>query len=124
MRLALLATLVTLAAFAVNAEDKPAVVRKHWFVSGKVQGVSFRAFTYDAARELKLKGWVRNLTDRRVEIVAEGDEKAIAALLEKVKTGPPSAKVEAVKEAKVDPNEKLAPDFEIRDTSEPPKDAG
>jgi acylphosphatase len=99
------------------------VVRKHWFVSGQVQGVSFRAFTYEAAHDLKLKGWVRNLTDGRVEIVADGAEKAVAQLLEKVKKGPPLARVTDVKDAKANPNEKLAPEFEIRDSARPPKDA-
>jgi acylphosphatase len=113
---------ILLGAGALAADEKPAMVRKDWFVSGRVQGVSFRAFTYDAARELKVKGWVRNLTDGRVEIVAEADEKAIAALLAKVKRGPSAAKVEAVTEAKVDAGEKLAEEFEIRDSAAPPKD--
>jgi len=106
---------------AVHAADAPTVVRKHWFVSGQVQGVGFRAFTYEAARDLKLKGWVRNLTDLRVEIVAEGTEKDVARLLDRVKKGPPSSRVKDVADAKVDVNEKLAENFEIRDTAEPPK---
>ena len=99
--------------------DNPPV-RKHWFVSGRVQGVSFRAFTYESATDLKLTGWVRNLTDGRVEIVADGPEKTINQLLEKVKKGPPAAKVESVKEAKPDEKEKLADHFEIRDSATPP----
>jgi acylphosphatase len=102
-----------------SADEKAEMVRKHWFVSGRVQGVSFRAFTYDAARELKVRGWVRNLTDGRVEIVAEAEEKAVEALLAKVKRGPSAAKVEAVTEGKVDAEEKLAGEFEIRDTAAP-----
>src|SRR3954471_7074188 len=98
-----------------------AAVRKHWFVSGQVQGVGFRAFTYEAARDLKLKGWVRNLTDLRVEIVAEGGEKAVGKLLEQVRKGPPSSKVKDVADARVDDKEKLAEAFEIRDTAAPPK---
>jgi acylphosphatase len=116
-------SLAILLGAGASADEKPAIVRKHWFISGRVQGVSFRAFAYDAARELKVKGWVRNLTDGRVEIVAEADEKAIAALLAKVKRGPTAAKVEAVTEGKVDAGEKLAEEFEIRDSAAPPKDA-
>jgi acylphosphatase len=116
------AILLTALAAAVNAApgEKP-VVRKHWFVTGQVQGVGFRAFTADAARELKLRGWVRNLTDARVELVAEGEEKAVVELLARVEKGPRSAKVKSVDEAKVDSTEKLAERFEIRDTADPPK---
>ena len=105
-----------------GAEENKAVVRKHWFVSGQVQGVGFRAFTYESARDLKLRGWVRNLTDRRVEIVAEGPPKQVEQLLEKVKKGPEFGRVEGVKEGKVDEKEKLAEEFEIRDSAPPPKD--
>jgi acylphosphatase len=122
-----LIVLLTLASFApitaraaAAADDAPAV-RKHWFVSGRVQGVGFRAFTYEAATDLHLKGWVRNLTDGRVEAVAEGDEKSINDLLARVKKGPRSAQVKSVEEAHADAAEKLAPKFEIRDTAEPPK---
>jgi acylphosphatase len=117
MTIGLLASLVTAA--TTRGEEKT-VVRKHWFVSGQVQGVSFRAFTYEAASDLKLKGWVRNLTDGRVEMVAEGSEKAIDELLEKVKKGPPASRVDGVKEGKVDEKEKLADHFEIRDSATPP----
>jgi acylphosphatase len=117
MTIGLLVSLVTAA--TTRGEEKT-LVRKHWFVSGQVQGVSFRAFTYEAAADLKLKGWVRNLTDGRVEIVAEGSEKAIDQLLEKVKKGPPASRVDAVKEGKVDEKEKLADHFEIRDSATPP----
>ena len=120
-RLALAVLALVLTGAAAAAPQDPAAVRKHWFVTGQVQGVGFRAFTYEAARDLKLKGWVRNLTDLRVEIVADGPEKDVARLLERVKKGPPSSKVKDVAEAKVDEKEKLAESFEIRDTAEPPK---
>jgi acylphosphatase len=119
--LAALLTLTVLAVTPVRAADDTATVRKHWFVSGQVQGVGFRAFTYEAATDLHLRGWVRNLTDGRVEAVAEGDEKAVSDLLTRVKEGPRSAVVKSVEEAKADAAEKLAPKFEIRDTAEPPK---
>jgi acylphosphatase len=105
-----------------GAQENKTVVRKHWFVSGQVQGVGFRAFTYEAARDLKLRGWVRNLTDHRVEIVAEGAPKQVEQLLEKVKKGPQFGRVDSVKEGKVDEKEKLAEEFEIRDSAAPPKE--
>ena len=77
-RLALaIGLLLSFAATATFGADENHPVRKHWFVSGRVQGVSFRAFTYESATDLKLVGWVRNLTDGRVEIVAEGPAKGM-----------------------------------------------
>jgi acylphosphatase len=61
------------------------------------------------------------LTDGRVEVVAEGSEKAVGELLGRVKKGPTGAKVSEVVEGKVDGKEKLEEGFEIRDTGEPPK---
>jgi acylphosphatase len=65
--------------------------RLHLFVSGRVQGVFFRASTRDAARNLGLTGWVRNLPDGRVEALFEGDERALAQIIEWCRTGPPGA---------------------------------
>jgi acylphosphatase len=117
-----LATMLAIFTASLRGEDaKPdPTVRKHWFVSGRVQGVSFRAFTYESATDLKLTGWVRNLTDGRVEIVAAGTEKAITQLLEKIKKGPAGARVESVKESKAEEKEKLADHFEIHDSATPP----
>jgi acylphosphatase len=123
MTILCLASILAISAIRARGDANASTpVRKHWFVSGQVQGVSFRAFTYEAARDLKVRGWVRNLTDHRVEIVAEASPKAIEQLLERVKRGPQFARVEAVKEGKVDLKEKLAEQFEIRDSAEPPKE--
>lgn len=62
-------------------------------VSGRVQGVWFRAHTQDKARELGVNGWVRNLPDGSVEIVAQGDAAQIDALLSWARHGPPQAEV-------------------------------
>ena len=68
-------------------------MRLHVFFSGRVQGVFFRANTKRKADELCVNGWVRNLSDGRVEAVFEGDVKAVNALLEYCLHGQPYAKV-------------------------------
>jgi len=70
--------------------------RAHVFVSGRVQGVWFRASTRDKAEELSLKGWVRNLPDGRVEAVFEGDDRAVEEMVEWCRHGPPMARVDRV----------------------------
>jgi acylphosphatase len=70
--------------------------RAHVFVSGKVQGVGFRAFVQKEAVALGVQGWVKNLADGRVEAVAEGLKEKVDALLEKMKKGPAAAHVEKV----------------------------
>jgi acylphosphatase len=62
-------------------------------VAGKVQGVGFRYFTRNLAKKLGLKGYVRNLPDGTVEIVAEGDEETLRAFLKEIEKGPPLAEV-------------------------------
>ena len=73
-----------------------AMRRVHAIVSGRVQGVSFRAATADAARRLGICGWVRNLSDGSVELEAEGAAEQIVALLAWCERGPPSAHVAKV----------------------------
>jgi acylphosphatase len=68
----------------------------HFFVSGHVQGVWFRASTQDEAKALGLTGWVRNLLDGRVEVLACGGQKELEMLHEWLKKGPELAKVEQV----------------------------
>ena len=58
------------------------------FVSGMVQGVGFRYFTYREANRLGLGGYVKNLTDGRVEVYAEGPEDKLKNLLDVLKNGP------------------------------------
>ena len=68
----------------------------HAYISGSVQGVSFRYFAYHEALKLGLSGWVRNLRDGRVEAVFAGNRKSIEQMLDWCKEGPPAARVEAV----------------------------
>lgn len=65
-------------------------------VSGRVQGVFFRDHTRRWAASLGLSGWVKNLSDGRVEVLAEGVKESLEALIAKLKQGPPSASVENV----------------------------
>jgi acylphosphatase len=63
-------------------------------VRGRVQGVAFRHYTCRRAQELGVTGWVRNLPDGAVEGLFEGDDGAVAALVEWCRSGPPAARVE------------------------------
>ncbi|MEJ2749693.1 MAG: acylphosphatase [Anaerolineae bacterium] len=65
-------------------------------ISGRVQGVSFRYYTQQAANELHLSGWVANLPDGTVKVVAEGPEERLHKLIDKLRQGPPSSRVDAV----------------------------
>ena len=70
--------------------------RVHLLISGRVQGVFFRSNTRHFASELGLKGWVRNLQDGRVEVVAEGRKKVLDRLIEFCRKGPEGSKVENI----------------------------
>jgi acylphosphatase len=65
-------------------------------VRGRVQGVFFRAFVASNALELKLSGYVRNRPDDTVEVKAEGERTRLEKLAERLKVGPPAARVESV----------------------------
>ncbi len=78
-------------------------VRAHVYVSGRVQGVSYRATTRDHARERGVDGWVRNLDDGRVEAVFEGPRDAVEAMVEWCHDGSPAARVEDVEATYGDP---------------------
>ena len=82
-------------------------------ISGRVQGVCFRAYARDEARRLGLRGWVRNLPDGRVEALAQGDPAKLGTFEAWCRQGPSHAwvrKVEVVEEA-TDAGELLS--FEI-----------
>lgn len=68
----------------------------HTIVHGKVQGVWFRAWTRDTAKEMDVKGWVRNLADGNVEAVAQGDNSLLEQFLERLYVGPPLARVTTI----------------------------
>lgn len=70
--------------------------RVHVVISGRVQGVWFRATTKQKAEQLGLTGWVRNTYDGSVEAVFEGDENSVQEMLDWCHHGPPLSKVENV----------------------------
>lgn len=70
--------------------------RAHVFVSGRVQGVFYRASTRDHATELGIDGWVRNLDDGRVEAVFEGPEGTVGEMVEWCHDGSDLARVSDV----------------------------
>ena len=72
--------------------------RLHAFVSGRVQGVGFRYFVRSAAQSLGVDGWVRNLRDGRVELLAEGSQAELQDLLNEVRKGPSSSAVIDIEE--------------------------
>lgn len=80
----------------MSQNPSTARVHAHVLVSGKVQGVGYRASTWDMAQLLKLSGWVRNLRDGRVEAVLEGSQSQVAEMLRWCHQGPPAAVVDAV----------------------------
>jgi len=78
-------------------------VARHVRVTGRVQGVFFRAWTQQQADALGVNGWVRNCPDGRVEAHVEGDESAVDQMIDKLRRGPPSAHVEDVRTWDVEP---------------------
>lgn len=86
--------------------------RMHVIISGRVQGVFFRAYVRETAEALKLTGWVRNLYDGRVEAVFEGEDANVQTILEWCKKGPPHAIVKKV-DADEDPYTGEFRDFRI-----------
>ena len=70
--------------------------RVRLFVTGKVQGVFYRANTQQKAIELNITGWVRNLSDGSVEVLACGEAQQVANLVSWLHKGPPAASVTQV----------------------------
>ena len=91
------------------------MARKRIFASGRVQGVSYRAYAADEAMRLGLRGWVRNRSGGQVEALVEGDEETIQRFVDWCKKGSPASRV-----ASVDVKEDLGTDplgpFEVRPT--------
>ena len=70
--------------------------RVHLLVSGRVQGVFFRQALKVIAKKNNVLGWVRNLTDKRVEAILEGDGKSVNSVIEWAKIGPANSHVDDI----------------------------
>ena len=79
------------------AKDSPLVGRQvHFYVSGRVQGVGYRQFVKSRAKKLGLTGWVQNLPEGRVEVVAQGAKDRLEMLLHDANRGSFLSEVEDV----------------------------
>ncbi|HXF43715.1 MAG TPA: acylphosphatase [Pyrinomonadaceae bacterium] len=80
------------------------MIARKFFISGIVQGVGFRYFAQRAAAKHQIKGYVRNLSDGRVEAFAQGPEKDVEAFRDDLATGPIGAEVSKIEELVIDPD--------------------
>lgn len=85
-------------------------------VSGRVQGVAFRAYARAAARKVGATGWVRNLPDGKVEALVEGDRERVDSMVAWFHKGSPSSRVEKVTVYEETPTGQFS-DFEITFTA-------
>jgi acylphosphatase len=90
-----------------------AKVARHVRVTGRVQGVFFRAWARDAARQHDISGWIRNCNDGSVEAHFEGEEDAVRWLVDLMYDGPGGARVDRVAVEDAELEEMTA--FEVRD---------
>ena len=72
------------------------MIKAHVFISGLVQGVSYRAWMQKTARSLGLSGWAKNLFDGRVEAVFVGEKEKVEKMIEFLYQGPPASSVKKV----------------------------
>ncbi len=82
-------------------------------VSGRVQGVYFRLFTHNKAKHFAIKGSAKNLSDGRVEIIAEAEDIVIEKFIKWCRKGPITARVDHVEVSELEHDELLT-DFEIQ----------
>jgi acylphosphatase len=92
------------------------MTQTHLLIGGYVQSVGFRRFVQKEARKLGLTGWVRNLSDRRLEVVAQGSKEALEQLILLCRSGPFMAEVKGVSVA-FEEGDEVFTEFEIRETA-------
>ena len=80
-----------------------AAIARHLLITGRVQGVFYRNWTVDTARDLGLAGWVRNKSDGSVEAWIEGPADAIETFIQRAHAGPPAAQVARIATSEVTP---------------------
>lgn len=71
-------------------------IARHLMITGRVQGVWYRAWTTQTAEKLGVSGWVRNRSDGSVEAVITGQPQAVETMIERCRAGPPNAAVDNV----------------------------
>ena len=81
----------------MKAEADSELTRLQATVYGRVQGVGFRFFTLNAANELGLFGWVRNMPDGSVQLVAEGPKEQLTKFVSRLQIGPHSGHVDDIR---------------------------
>ena len=86
--------------------------RAHLFISGRVQGIFYRATCLDEARSRSLEGWVRNLPDGRVEALLQGPKDRVESMIKWCYRGPSEARVSDIDVTYEDTGDDLG-DFEI-----------
>lgn len=79
------------------------MITRRYFVSGRVQGVGFRWFVEREAQAIGVSGWVRNVSDGRVEVLASGTKAQHAELLARLHVGPRASDVRGVEELEEEP---------------------
>jgi acylphosphatase len=78
-------------------------VARRYYISGEVQGVGFRFFAQRAAARHQVVGYVRNLADGRVEVLAEGEPEGVEGFRHDLAAGPQQARVAQVEELNLEP---------------------
>lgn len=82
-------------------------VARRLVIHGRVQGVFYRGWSMETARDLGLRGWVRNRSDGTVEALLQGETPAIERFIDMARAGPPAARVDRIEAQPVEPDESL-----------------
>ena len=96
----------------MNTDDSRATYR--WLVSGRVQGVGFRWYVLNTARQLGVAGWARNLPDGRVDVAGQADPEVLGILEGKLRRGPLLSHVNNVERTDITSEVDELNSFEIR----------
>jgi acylphosphatase len=80
------------------------IIARKFFISGQVQGVGFRYFAQRSSARHQVRGYVKNLEDGRVEVLAEGNAAAVEAFRHDLAAGPTYSRVSKIEELVVEPN--------------------
>ena len=88
------------------------IIARKYLISGEVQGVGFRFFVQRSSARHQVRGYVRNLKDGRVEVLAEGGERAVQDFALDLAAGPTNSRVHGVEEIVLEPSGRY-PSFRI-----------